>query len=185
MREAGLEEFKEADAIGIIDRFALQYRMRDGRTVVDRFVASLPDLDAADREMLLGWRDPVEGIFEVRGQAWRYHPLNLIDDLEYRTYLRHGPGGLPADREESHGGLLGAAITGSPRTGGARWPPRPSCGRHRPGGAGQAGPLAISAAGRTWVLPIVGSPFTGPQLLIPLPTKNQALQLQHILASSG
>jgi hypothetical protein len=47
------------------------------------------------------------------------------------------------------------------------------------------GPLAISAAGRTWVLPIVGSPFTGPRLLIPLSTKNQALQLQRILASSG
>ncbi len=40
--------------------------------MVDRFVASRPDLDAADREMLLGWRDPVEGIFEVRGQAWCY-----------------------------------------------------------------------------------------------------------------
>ena len=32
------------------------------------FVASRPDLEAADREMLLGWRDPVEGIFELRGQ---------------------------------------------------------------------------------------------------------------------
>ena len=66
--EAGLEESEEADAIGTIDWFALQYRMRDGRTVVDRFVASRPDLDAADREMLLGWRDPVEGIFEIRSK---------------------------------------------------------------------------------------------------------------------
>jgi len=40
MSEAGLEESGESDAIGIIDWFALQYRMRDGRTVVDRFVAS-------------------------------------------------------------------------------------------------------------------------------------------------
>jgi hypothetical protein len=92
MREAGLEEFKEADAIGIIDRFALQHRMRDGRTVVDRFVASRPDLDAADREMLLGWRDPVEGIFEIRGQdRGAIILLNLIDDLEYRTYSNMGP----------------------------------------------------------------------------------------------
>ena len=36
--------------------------------MVDRFVASRPDLDAADREMLLGWRDPVEGIFEIRSK---------------------------------------------------------------------------------------------------------------------
>ena len=74
------------------NRLALQYRMRDGRTVVDRFVASLPDLDAADREMLLGWRDPVEGIFEIRGQdRGAIILLNLIDDLEYRTYSNMGP----------------------------------------------------------------------------------------------
>ena len=42
MAEAGLEEFEDADAIGIIDRFALQYRLPDGKTVVDRFVASRP-----------------------------------------------------------------------------------------------------------------------------------------------
>jgi hypothetical protein len=59
MLEAGLEELEEADAIGTIDRFALQYRMRDGRTVVDRFVASRPDLDAADR-------------LRIRGTARRY-----------------------------------------------------------------------------------------------------------------
>jgi hypothetical protein len=32
----------------------VQYRLRDGRTVVDRFVTSRPELDATDREMLLG-----------------------------------------------------------------------------------------------------------------------------------
>ena len=92
LREAGIEEFREADAIGIIDRFALQYRMRDGRSVVDRFVASRPDLDTADRKLLLGWRDLVEGIFEIRGQDGNaLILLNLIDDLEYRTYSNMGP----------------------------------------------------------------------------------------------
>ena len=66
MLEADLDELEMADAISTIDWFALQYRMRDGRTVVDRFAASRPDLDAEDREMLLGWCDPVEGIFEIR-----------------------------------------------------------------------------------------------------------------------
>ena len=101
MVEAGVEEIEEADAIGIIDWFALQYRMRDGRTVVDRFVASRPDLDARDREMLLGWRDPVEGIFEIRGRdSDAITLLNLIDDLEYRAYSNMGPAafrGLPKD----------------------------------------------------------------------------------------
>ncbi len=91
MLEAGLEEVEEADAIGTIDRFALQYRLPDGTTVVDRFVASRPDLDAADREMLLGWRDPVEGIFEIRSKDGdAIILLNLLDDLEYRTYSNMG-----------------------------------------------------------------------------------------------
>jgi hypothetical protein len=91
MLEAGLEEVEEADAIGTIDRFALQYRLPDGKTVVDRFVASRPDLDAADREMLLGWRDPVEGIFEIRSKDGdAIILLNLLDDLEYRTYSNMG-----------------------------------------------------------------------------------------------
>jgi len=91
MLEAGLEEVAEADAIGTIDRFALQYRLPDGKTVVDRFVASRPDLNAADREMLLGWRDPVEGIFEIRSKDGdAIILLNLLDDLEYRTYSNMG-----------------------------------------------------------------------------------------------
>ena len=108
MLEAGLEELEEADAIGTIDRFALQYRMRDGRTVVDRFVASRPDLDAADREMLLGWRDPVEGIFEIRSKDRdAIILLNLIDDLEYRTYSNMGPAFL---RQLPRGGFVHARL---------------------------------------------------------------------------
>jgi len=56
----------DSEAINAIDRFALQYRLPNGDTVVDRFLASRPDLTAADRELLRGWRDPVEGIFERR-----------------------------------------------------------------------------------------------------------------------
>ena len=89
--EAGLEEIDEADAISTIDRFTLQYRLPDGQTVVDRFVASRPDLTGTDREMLLSWRDPVEGIFEIRGRDGdAIILLNLLDDLEYRTYSNMG-----------------------------------------------------------------------------------------------
>ena len=106
--EAGLDELEEADAISTIDWFALQYRMRDGRTVVDRFVASRPDLDAADREMLLGWRDPVEGIFEIRSKDRdAIILLNLIDDLEYRTYSNMGPAFL---RQLPQGGFVHARL---------------------------------------------------------------------------
>jgi len=47
------------------------------------------------------------------------------------------------------------------------------------------GALAISVAGKTWALPMVAGPFRGPQLQIPMPSRNQALQLQRTLASSS
>jgi hypothetical protein len=51
--------------------------------------------------------------------------------------------------------------------------------------AGVQGPLALSVDGQTWVLPMVVGPFTSRQFLVPLPSKNQALQLQRILAPSA
>ena len=60
LEAAGPEgELSESKAIGIIDRFALQHRLPNGKTVLDLFWASRPDLTAADREMLRGWRHPV------------------------------------------------------------------------------------------------------------------------------
>jgi hypothetical protein len=94
MREgAGLYEVLiEDEAIDVIDRFALQYRPPNGKSVLDQFLASWPDLDAADRELLRGWRDPVEGIFEIRRRDGdSLILLNLVDDLEYRTYSNMGP----------------------------------------------------------------------------------------------
>jgi hypothetical protein len=57
--ESGSDQIPdEGDAI---DRFALQHTLPNGKTVLDQFLASRPDLTTADREMLRGWRDPVEG----------------------------------------------------------------------------------------------------------------------------
>jgi hypothetical protein len=79
------QELSEGEAIGVIDRFALQHRLPNGKTVLDQFLAGRPDLTAADREMLRGWRHPVEGIFEIhRKDRDALVLLNLIDDLEYR-----------------------------------------------------------------------------------------------------
>ncbi|MET8699176.1 hypothetical protein ABZW10_09945 [Kitasatospora sp. NPDC004723] len=101
-------QLEEGDAIRIIDHFILQYRLPDGSTVVDRFVAGRRDLTEADRQMLLGWRDPVEGVFEVQckdGDALVL--LNLVDDLEYRTYSNVG---RAAFRGVSKGGFLLACL---------------------------------------------------------------------------
>jgi hypothetical protein len=105
LEAAGPErQLDEGEAIRIIDHFILRYRLPDGSTVVDRFVAGRKDLTAVDREMLLGWRDPVEGIFEIqRKEKDAVVLLNLVDDLEYRTYSNVG---RAAFRGMSKGGFL-------------------------------------------------------------------------------
>jgi hypothetical protein len=85
-------ELSEGEAIGAIDRFALQHRLPNGKTVLDQFTSSRPSLPLADREILRGWHDLVEGIFEIRGKDRdALILLNLVDDLEYRTYSNVGP----------------------------------------------------------------------------------------------
>jgi hypothetical protein len=81
----------EDEAIDAVDRFALLYRLPNGKRVLDQFLASWPDLSAADREMLRGWGDPVDGIFEIRGKDGDSLILmNLVDDMEYRAYSNMG-----------------------------------------------------------------------------------------------
>ncbi|MCU1640592.1 MAG: hypothetical protein JWN03_867 [Nocardia sp.] len=82
----------EGLAILTIDHFALQHRLPDGRTVVERFVTQhRPSLTDGEREMVLGWRGVVEGCFEVRSiDGGAVVLLNLIDDLVYRVYSNMG-----------------------------------------------------------------------------------------------
>jgi hypothetical protein len=47
-----------------------------------------------------------------------------------------------------------------------------------------AGAVDVSVAGKTWGLPMAQAPITHGAFSIMLPSRNQALQLQHILASS-
>src|SRR4051812_42502584 len=55
----------ELEIMNAIDFFALQYKLKDGLTAVDHFVAGHPQLSEADRAMLLGWKNVVEGVFEI------------------------------------------------------------------------------------------------------------------------
>ena len=94
------QELSAGEAIGVIDQFALQCRLPNGKTVLDRFLAGRPDLTAVDREMLRGWREPVEGIFEIRRKDRdSLVLLNLLDDLEYRVYSNMGPAAFRRLRE--------------------------------------------------------------------------------------
>jgi hypothetical protein len=87
----------ESDLINITDHFILQRPLPGGRTVVETFVSAHPELAEADRQLLLGWREVVEGVFEIRdrdGEA--IMAVNLIDELTYRVYSNAGPAALAA-----------------------------------------------------------------------------------------
>ncbi|MBI3969757.1 MAG: hypothetical protein HY332_00590 [Chloroflexi bacterium] len=81
----------EGEWINFIDYFILQHRLTDGKTVVERFVEQHPQLPEDERAMLLGWREVVEGVFEVRerrGDA--ITAFNLVDELTYRISSNAG-----------------------------------------------------------------------------------------------
>ncbi len=81
--------------VNLIDHFILQRPLSDGRTVVEVFVAEHPQLSETDREMLLGWRQVVEGIFEVREREEdAIVTVNLADELIYRIRANSGPAAL-------------------------------------------------------------------------------------------
>jgi hypothetical protein len=70
----------------VLDHFALQHRLPSGNTVVEAFIAVHPELTDAERDMLLGWRDVVEGIFDIAGKDRDALVLfNFLDELTYRT----------------------------------------------------------------------------------------------------
>lgn len=82
----------ELTAIGVVDRFVLQYRPPGGPSVLERFVARRrPPLPVAEREMVIGWHEVIEAIFEVRAiddDVIAVH--NLLDDLVYRVRSNMG-----------------------------------------------------------------------------------------------
>jgi hypothetical protein len=76
----------EAEFAMVLDHFVLQRRLASGTTVVEAFVAAHPELPEAERDMLLGWLDVVEGIFDVTGRDGDALILvNLLDELTYRV----------------------------------------------------------------------------------------------------
>jgi len=137
------QELSEGEAIGVIDRFALQHRLPNGKTMLDQFLAGRPDLTAADREMLRGWRDPVEGIFEIRRKDRdSLVLLNLLDDLEYRVYSNMGPA---AFRRLPKGGFVHVRLVPICPVPGA-WLVSGSMSAYRKSGAAQIAQAALALA---------------------------------------
>lgn len=91
LRQA-LDDYPDQDPTALLDHFILQRRLPDGRTVVERFVDERADLAEPERKMLLGWRDVVEGIFDVQGRDGEaLVAVNIIDELTYQIRSNMGP----------------------------------------------------------------------------------------------
>jgi Domain of unknown function (DUF6398) len=85
----------ETESVNLIDHFILQQPLVDGRTVVEAFVSEHPELADADCRILLGWREVVEGIFEIRQLTSRaVIAANLVDGRTYQICVIAGSAAL-------------------------------------------------------------------------------------------
>ncbi len=74
----------EAELHDFTDNFTYSYRFPDGLTVIDRFLAETPSLSEKERAVVLRWRDPVVGIFQVKKiLPDGFVAENLINEVEY------------------------------------------------------------------------------------------------------
>ncbi len=66
------------------DNFVYSYRFPDNLTVIDRFVSETSDLDEKEKAIVLRWRDPVVGLFQVkRTLSDGFVAENLINEVDY------------------------------------------------------------------------------------------------------
>jgi hypothetical protein len=90
-RHGGSEVLDEHRLMMLWDYFVLEHRLRSGRTIVEQFVDAHAELSRQERELLLGWRDVVQGPFEVqRRDGPALIVVNLVDDLTYRVRSNMG-----------------------------------------------------------------------------------------------
>jgi hypothetical protein len=74
--EEGFHEFT--------DNFVYSYRFPDNLTVIDRFLAETSDLSEEEKVIVLRWKDPVVGLFQVKSTlADGFVAENLINEVDY------------------------------------------------------------------------------------------------------
>jgi len=86
-------EMVDGESLMILwDYFLLEHQLRNGRRVVEQFVDARRDLSELERATLLGWREVVQGPFEVQKRAGpALEVVNLVDELTYRVRSNVGP----------------------------------------------------------------------------------------------
>ena len=78
----------DGERIDFLDWFILEYEMEDGGTVIGHFIDEYDEMMSDDvRELVLGWKDVIQGLFEVKGAPGPGVDLkNLVNEKEYRAY---------------------------------------------------------------------------------------------------
>lgn len=86
----------EAIFSSVVEDFLFHHRLAGGDRVVERFVTDRADLPEQDKALLLGWRDDVQGMFEI-GEPYGDDgviAVNHIDELTYRIRSNMGSEGV-------------------------------------------------------------------------------------------
>jgi len=66
------------------DNFVYSYRFSDNLTVIDRFVSEAPDLTGKEKAIVLRWKEPVVGLFQVKSSLPDgFVAENLINEVDY------------------------------------------------------------------------------------------------------
>ena len=89
-KEGMRRNLDEHETITTVDRFILQEKQADGRSVLEAFAAVHRPLAADERAMLLGWSDVVDGCFELARRDGISLLHNLFDGLDYRAHTSAG-----------------------------------------------------------------------------------------------
>ncbi|WP_432976514.1 hypothetical protein [Dactylosporangium sp. CA-233914] len=83
---------REEDLHAFYDWFLQEFRLHDGRTLIDCYLDTQRSLPDDERTFLLGWRNVREGLFEVTGRdGAALLAENLIDEMSYRIRANVGP----------------------------------------------------------------------------------------------
>lgn len=91
------------------DNFVYYYRFPNNLTVIDRFVSETSSLSEKEKAIVLGWKDPVVGLFQVkRPLPDGFVAENLINEVDYTIKPTRIPQGL--ERSAKPGAFFRAKI---------------------------------------------------------------------------
>jgi len=78
----------EMEWVAFQDWFLLEYELKEGKTIAQRFVEHYKNLMSEDvRQLILGWGDVIESLFEVKDRATKgLRMKNLVNEREYEAF---------------------------------------------------------------------------------------------------